>query len=374
MAVAKRGLAAAMWSLGTAAAAASAARRSLLSRVLAGCHGHLPVGPSSVLPPPLALGCLGGARTVIRHPVKATGMILGHKLEVTYGTHNKKRRPINPPKVPKHPMQDLDQNMNEVLTYADLKLRWQWTIRFKKGLKLARHWKPRLNRDPEPRPTCSFIWHKDMPHRERTPELPEASTIPKVSTKDAFAVFKSGVYHQHKVTVGDLVQAERLHRREAGEKVVFGTVLFVGSKDYSIIGKPTVPYAKVKATIEQQTLTKETVNFKYKPKGRQGRFARSRHWVTMLRIDEIVVEPEADTMDPPPPKPVRLLDLWANRWLDPAEKAGIAMIEGKTGEGLIPKAAEIYDGSEHQPGTYHRRGLTSCYRFWPDPQHTHWRL
>lgn len=36
-------------------------------------------------------------------------------------------------------------------------------------------------------------------------------------------IFKSGTCHQHKVTVGDLVQAEKLHRREAGDKVSVGT-------------------------------------------------------------------------------------------------------------------------------------------------------
>jgi len=299
------------------------------------------------------------------------GMVLGHKLEVIYGHHTKRRH--NPPKIPKHPMQDLDQNMNELLTYSDLKIRWQWTTKFNSSkMNIARHWKPQPNTCPVPQPTCSFVWHREMPHRTPMPELPDTSALPKLDMSEAFAVFKSSVMHQHKVTVGDLVQCEKLHRREAGEKLVFGTVLLVGTKMFTIIGKPTVAYAKVKATVEQQTLAKEMLTFKYRAKGRQSRFLRRRQYVTMLRIDEIVVEPEADTVDPPPPKPARLLDLWANRWLDPAEKADIEMVQGE--EGLVPKAAEIYDGAEHQPGSYHRRGLTSCYRFWPDPQHTHWRL
>jgi large subunit ribosomal protein L21 len=127
-----------------------------------------------------------------------------------------------------------------------------------------------------------------------------AAQVGKLDTKDCFAVFKSGVLHQHKVTVGDLVQCEKLHRREAGEKVVFGTVLLVGSKKFTIIGKPTVPYARVKATVEQQTLTREMLTFKYKPRRKQSRFLRRRQYVTMLRIDEIVVDPEMEAQDPPP--------------------------------------------------------------------------
>ncbi|CAE7400580.1 unnamed protein product [Symbiodinium necroappetens] len=82
--------------------------------------------------------------------------------------------------------------------------------------------------------------------------------------------------------------------------------------------------------------------FWYKPRRKQSHFYRRRQWVTMLRIDEIVLMPEEDPTDPPPPKPVRLLDLWANRWLDPAEKAGIEMVKGEDGA-LIPKTALIYE-------------------------------
>eukprot|EP00419_Tripos_fusus_P075161 CAMPEP_0172900710 /NCGR_PEP_ID=MMETSP1075-20121228/164678_1 /TAXON_ID=2916 /ORGANISM="Ceratium fusus, Strain PA161109" /LENGTH=258 /DNA_ID=CAMNT_0013756949 /DNA_START=146 /DNA_END=918 /DNA_ORIENTATION=+ len=258
--------------------------------------------------------------------------------------------------------------MNELITYSDLKIRWQWTCRFGTSrMKIARHWTPKPNTFPQVKPTCAFVWHRDMPHLGLAAEMPakglwsKLNKLNKFNRQDLFAVFKSSPLHQHKVTVGDLVQCERLHDREAGEKVVFGTVLLVGSKQFTIIGKPTVPYAKVKATIEQQTLTRDMIIFKYKRRKKQSKFLRKRHYVTMIRIDEIVVDPAADHTDPPPPKPLRLLDLWANRWLDPVEKQGIEMVEGAYGQ-LVPKVAELYDGSEHQPGTYHRRGLTSCYR------------
>mmetsp|Transcript_78674 Transcript_78674/g.218464 ORF Transcript_78674/g.218464 Transcript_78674/m.218464 type:complete len:356 (+) Transcript_78674:1-1068(+) len=349
-------------SLGAVAPIARRLRPGPLSPSL----GLLPQRPAPATP---ASWALGGARTVIRHPVKATGLSLGHKLEVIYG---RLRRGMAP-KIPKHPVQDVDQNMNEVITYSDLKIRWQWTTRFSsRHLKIRRKWKPMRCRVPQPRPTCAFIWHRDMPHRQPMAELPDEKYFSRVSRADAFAVFKSSVMKQHKVTVGDLVQTEKLEKRHAGDKVVFGTVLLAGSKDFTIIGKPTVPYAKVKATVEQQTLTAERLTYRYKPRRKQQRFLRRRAYVTMLRIDEIVIDPATDPTDPPPPKPLRLLDLWANRWLDPAEKQGIEMVEGPDGE-MIPKAAEIYDGSEHQAGTYHNRGMTSCYRFWPDPQHTQWR-
>lgn len=308
---------------------------------------------------------------MIRHPVKAEGHILGHKLEVIFGHHRYQKN--IPPKVPKHPLQDIDQNMNELLTYTDMKLRWQWTTHFSTSrMKIARHWKPKRTEWPKPQPTCAFIWHKDMPHRQPLPELPSQQDFARLKKHELFAVFKTSVMAQHKVTVGSLVQCEKIHRKEAGDKLVFGTVLLVGSKKWTCIGKPTVAWAKVKATVEQQTLAKEMLTFKYKRRKKQSRFLRRRQYITMIRIDEIVLNPEEDPTDLPPPKPVRLLDLWANRWLDPVEKEGIAMVQGPDGE-LVPKVAEIYDGTEHQPGTLHRRGLTSCYRYWPDPQQGHFR-
>ena len=53
-------------------------------------------------------------------------MSLGHKLEVQFHKHNGRRPgfPV-PPKVPKHPLLDVDWNMNEITTYRDLKLRWR---------------------------------------------------------------------------------------------------------------------------------------------------------------------------------------------------------------------------------------------------------
>lgn len=313
---------------------------------------------------------LGGVRTLIRHPMRAWGAILGHKMEVQYGDFTKRKH--NPPKIPKHPLQDVGQNMNEIITYADLKIRWQHALRFPvRCLKISRKWKCKRNIHPTPKPTCSFVWHNQMPHRTAMPEMPSREDFAKIrDTKDVFAVFKSSILHQNKVAVGDLVQCEKLHRREAGEQIVFGTVFLVGSRDWTIIGKPTVPYARIKATIEQQTLAGEMITFHYKPRRNQQRFMRRRQYITMVRIDEIVVDPEMDAIDSPPPKADRLLDLWANRWLDPVEKEGIEMVEGP--QGPEPKVAALYDGSEHQPGSYHRRGLVSCYRFWPDPQYTHW--
>ncbi|KEP64765.1 UNVERIFIED_CONTAM: 50S ribosomal protein L21, putative [Hammondia hammondi] len=211
------------------------------------------------------------------------------------------------------------------------------------------------------RPRGADGWGRDGP-------LPQwMQILQRTPQEELFCVMKSNVSTQHKVTAGDLIQAEKLHRKQAGDKVVFGTVMLVGSRDWTIIGKPTVPFAKVEATVEEQTLAGETLSFFYRKSRRVSRFRRIRHCVTMLRIDRIIVDPNM-TVDPPPPKPDRLLDLWANRWLYPDELDGI-----KRNESGEPVVSEIYDGREHQKGSYQRRGLTASYRWYPDPQSAHWR-
>ncbi|GFE53526.1 50S ribosomal protein L21 [Babesia ovis] len=302
-------------------------------------------------------------------------------------------------------MKDADKDMERFETYRDLKLRWKRTTKSRKNrVRLARKWRQPRYINPANPPTCMFVMHKQLPqtrnmrgykyHYGQGPGNRTMTDIEQVNatqmeykpgdiildeshnfdlkppeeviqqlrdgTVETFCVFKSSVMHQHKVTKGDLVQIERLKRRSAGDKVTFGTVLLVGSKDWTIIGKPTVPYAKVEATVEQQTLCGEQLSFRYRKSRRISRFLRVRHWVTVLRIDNIVVDPEMK-VDTAPVKPLRLLDLWANRWLYEEELEGVKYAGDRTA------AEEIYDGTEPQTGSYNRLGLTEAYRYHPDP-------
>ena len=105
--------------------------------------------------------------------------------------------------------------------------------------------------------------------------------------------------------------------RHAGDQVTFGTVLLMGGVDWTYLGKPVIPNARVKCTVEQQTLCRETLVFKFKRRLRYSKFWRVRNWVTVLRVDEICYD--ADYEQPPAVKPLRLLDIWANRWLQARE-------------------------------------------------------
>lgn len=416
----------------------------------------IPIPPVSTL-----LGGTQWKRNLTYYPCRKQE---GHKIELMLGKHRKRK--INPPVVPIHPNEEKKKNLNNFITYKDLKIRWRNTSQnYRKKVTISRKWKNLHCLLPMNKPSCIFILHKNLPFtrilkqenrndvcsetngnetlnegvtlkesenvekrgsykgreemgtkssldigdvkvkktrrgRKRTKHdwnktVPEAidkieeiekmEEMEEVEERKAgqyyerppkelkhllkdknemFCIFKSNFINEHKVTIGDIVQTEKLHRRKAGDVVYFGTVLFLGSKDFSIIGKPTIPYCKVKAVIEQITLSEEILSFRYKKVRRSSTFLRTKHWITILKIEDIVIDFHfQNTVKDERIKPLQILDLWANRWLYQKELNFIKFNETTK----RPMAEQIYDLTEHQPNTLHRRGLTECYRFYPDP-------
>ncbi|CDJ47439.1 hypothetical protein, conserved [Eimeria brunetti] len=271
------------------------------------------------------------------------------------GKHRKRR--LLPPKVPLHPSAAAaavaaeraapgvttpaapQQDMTLFEAYRDLQLRWKRTTRqSRKKFCIARKWRQHLACQPQPEPSWLLFLHPQMnPTAERSEAHEGPTKHSKAGRRKAAALQQhscgrstqalqqhaqqpSAPQHQQQhlkrkqdlaqevdtqqeqkdkqvqghVTVGDLVQTEKLHRKQAGDKVVFGTVLLVGTREWTLLGKPTI-----------------------------------RHWVTLIRIEEIEVDVEMED-DPPLQPPKRLLDLWANRWLYPEELAGIKTdVDGK---------------------------------------------
>ena len=333
-----------------------------------------------------------------RYGAAPRAQVLGHQMEIQMGKHRFQKKP--PPRVPKHPTKETNNlNMNQYVRYADLKLRWKPGFKpSKKNMSIKRKWKVIPARGPRPAPTCLFMLHSHLPLKTVPPSKPPLGLIK--DQKDLFAVVKTSYRLQHKVTQGDIIQTERMHRKQAGDQVTLGTVLLVGSRDFSIIGKPVVPYAQVHCTVEQQTLSKETISFSYKPRRRMSRFKRVRQWVTMLRVNRIELDPTME-QNQKVLKPAKLLDLWANRWLTAKEIKNMGEtpkfseisgsilpevdlttrrlledVEGadqdqrkETSETVTPRLKiKLWNDVEHQPGTNQRRGLVDSYRYVPDPQ------
>jgi len=105
--------------------------------------------------------------------------------------------------------------------------------------------------------------------------------------ENAFAVVETGG-KQYKVKAGEVIDVEKLPA-EAGDSVELDRVLLVSAGDQVTVGTPTVPGAKVRATVLAQERGQKVIVFKYKAKVRYRRKLGHRQDLTRLQINEIVV-------------------------------------------------------------------------------------
>jgi large subunit ribosomal protein L21 len=80
------------------------------------------------------------------------------------------------------------------------------------------------------------------------------------------AIIKTGG-KQYKVSQGDKIKIEKLEG-EAGAKITFEEVLFLGDEKEVKIGEPFIKGAKVEAKIVRQGRHKKVFGVKHKPKKR----------------------------------------------------------------------------------------------------------
>ncbi|MEY8370407.1 50S ribosomal protein L21 [Aerococcaceae bacterium 50-4] len=99
-----------------------------------------------------------------------------------------------------------------------------------------------------------------------------------------YAIIKTGG-KQIKVEAGQAIYIEKLNA-EAGDKVTFDQVVFVGGDDVKV-GTPLVEGATVEATVEKQGRQKKVTTFKYKPKKDSHRKQGHRQPYTKVVIDSI---------------------------------------------------------------------------------------
>jgi large subunit ribosomal protein L21 len=101
-----------------------------------------------------------------------------------------------------------------------------------------------------------------------------------------YAVVRTGG-KQYRVSPGDSIEVEKLPF-EVGEQIELDQVLLVANGSGTMIGRPVVDGARVKATVTRQAKGRKVVIFKYQSSKRYRRKRGHRQQLTRLRIDEIV--------------------------------------------------------------------------------------
>lgn len=70
--------------------------------------------------------------------------------------------------------------------------------------------------------------------------------------------------------------------------ILLDKVMMVGSTDYTVIGQPMIPSAKVLATIEEHEQTEKVIIYKKRRRKTYARKTGHRQPYTLLRINEIL--------------------------------------------------------------------------------------
>ena len=112
-------------------------------------------------------------------------------------------------------------------------------------------------------------------------------TVP-APDEETFAIVNISGF-QYKVMKDDVILANYLEGYDINQQLVFDGVLLVGTKDYTLVGRPFVKSARVFATVEEQTETDKLVVFKKRRRKTYQKTMHYRHLVTVLRVDKVEV-------------------------------------------------------------------------------------
>jgi large subunit ribosomal protein L21 len=111
---------------------------------------------------------------------------------------------------------------------------------------------------------------------------PAAVEVPE-ECQPVFAIIKLGGT-QYKVTVDDVIAAEKVIGPEIGELVDIKDVLLVGTRHITMVGQPVVPRARVQVLVEEHTRDEKVVIFKKRRRKSSKRTKGFRREVTVLRV------------------------------------------------------------------------------------------
>ena len=124
---------------------------------------------------------------------------------------------------------------------------------------------------------------KTAPAAKKAPAK-KASTSTKKD--DAFSVFETGG-KQYKVSVGDVVNVEKLPEAEEGKKVSFDKVLLTDDGKETKIGDPYLKGSKVDAEVVKIGRAKKITVVKYKAKSRYHKKRGHRQPFVQIKISKI---------------------------------------------------------------------------------------
>eukprot|EP01090_Pellita_catalonica_P007919 TRINITY_DN18534_c0_g1_i1.p2 TRINITY_DN18534_c0_g1~~TRINITY_DN18534_c0_g1_i1.p2 ORF type:complete len:163 (-),score=21.65 TRINITY_DN18534_c0_g1_i1:60-548(-) len=135
-----------------------------------------------------------------------------------------------------------------------------------------------------------------LPHAHKHTSRIFARRYCMTPVEESFAVIQV-CGHQFKVTKGDYIHTEKIEA-DAGKMIHLKKVLLLGTKTTTLIGRPLVDNCIVEAEVQQQTRANKVIVFKKKRRKGYRRTQGHRQPITVLRIGDIKIAPDA--LNPPP--------------------------------------------------------------------------
>jgi len=92
---------------------------------------------------------------------------------------------------------------------------------------------------------------------------------------------------QKTVREGEIVNLDLMGKAQPGDKITIDSVLLIGNEGSVRIGKPTVPGAKVTATVIGEDLGPKLIAFRFKRRKNVRRKRGHRQHFTQVKIEKI---------------------------------------------------------------------------------------
>lgn len=180
------------------------------------------------------------------------------------------------------------------------------TLTYKKYYPVSKLWEIRVDgyrtRYKLPWFNSSSNYQEEMPEYDEKKEKIAVDVIneinKQIATKSTGRLF--AVIHllgkQFKVTESDIIAIEGNWPPQPGDEIKLEKVLLVGSKDFTLIGRPILnrELISVDAIVIQKTLSHTITNFKMKKRKQYKRLNFYRIHRTMLRITSININGDID--------------------------------------------------------------------------------
>eukprot|EP01039_Chlorochromonas_danica_P010151 gene10151-11234_t len=117
---------------------------------------------------------------------------------------------------------------------------------------------------------------------------PGENSAPPSKTNDVFAVITLQG-KQYKITQDDVIVSDKIDGMDIGDIVTAPSVLLLGSRNTTIIGRPSIAGARVTLEVEEVTKDKKVIAFKFRRRKSSRRLRGFRRQITILRVKEIDV-------------------------------------------------------------------------------------